>query len=96
MILAAVIVHRSFLLLNEAIEVSGRKSYPNVVAHFFGRKVGKFYAYMFFISGTMISVVFTTIGKPFDAVTPSLEFLRRAFKRLLPSPEAGRLDYLGL
>lgn len=51
------------MLINEAIEVSGKKSYPNIVAHFLGKRVGRFYAYMFFASSTMVSVVYTTIGK---------------------------------
>ena len=50
-------------VLNDAVKVSGKKSYPNVASYFFGRKWAVAFAYMFLASNVSGCMVYPALGK---------------------------------
>ena len=72
-VVAAYMNYYSYMLLNEAVAVSKRKSYPNICSYYLGKGYAKIFTYMLFMTNFMACTIYTTICKFILVLTLSLE-----------------------
>ena len=63
MVVAAYMNYASYMILNEAVVKSGKKSFPNIVSFYLGEKVAKWFTYILFLTNFFACTIYTTICK---------------------------------
>ena len=65
LLICAFINYFTFMTLNKAVEMSKRKSYPNVCSYYFGNTYAKLTSFILLIVNYSSCIVYPTVGKKF-------------------------------
>lgn len=63
-LIAAYVNYATYMLLNEAVVKSKKKSYPNICSFYLGKRYAQIFTYILFMTNFMACTIYTTICNP--------------------------------